>query len=168
MSPPPLFPISQFGGDWSKYVRALYEVYLKTVVDARLSFLGCPVKVRFIPKTKGMGYGFLHLISEAINPKSRNEDERIPDLQRCERLYWVSWCIMNAHCEGFSYWENRRGRETHVVIWAEPYDFVVVLAKRMSKGGPLFYLLKTAYCLREHTKAKLKKERDLFRAAQNG
>jgi hypothetical protein len=93
-------------------------------------FRGDPVKVRYMPESKRKGYGFWHLISEAPDQGNRDEDERIPDLRRCERVRWVAWCIQNAHEAGFSWWENERGRETHVVIWAEEHDFAVVLAKR--------------------------------------
>lgn len=118
------------------------------------------------PESKRKGYGFWHLISEAPDQGNRDEDERIPDLRRCERVRWVAWCIQNAHEAGFSWWENERGRETHVVIWAEEHDFAVVLAKRLTQQGPRFYLLKTAYCLRSHAIRKFTKERDAWRAAQ--
>ena len=45
-------------------------------------------------------------------------------------------------------------------------NFAVVLAKRQTEHGSLFYLLKTAYCLRDHTMRKFRKERDAWRAAQ--
>lgn len=165
--PPPLIPSSDFA-DWQAYVDAIYDIYLETVAHAGLTFCGRPVKVRFRPKTKHKGYGFWHLISEAPDPRNRNEDDRIPDLRRCERVRWVAWCIQNADAgaPGFSWWENERGRETHVVIWAEQHDFAVVLAKRQTAQGPRFYLLKTAYCLRAHTIRKFIKERDAWRAAQ--
>jgi len=168
MSPPPLIPLAQFGGDWPRYLRALYQIYVDTVVHAGLTFLGCPVRTRFRPSTEGMGYGFLHLISSAPSSKNRNEEARCKDLGRCERLRWISWCIVNADQEGFSYWENFRGTETHVVIWAEPYDYVVVLAKRVPYENSAFYLLKTAYPLLGHRKTQLRRERDAWHAAQKG
>jgi len=155
-------------GEWAIYEDLLYQVYLDTVAHAGLSFQGEPVKVQFRPETRGKGFGFWHLISEAPEQSNRNEDERLPDLARCRRIRWVAWCITHAEQPGFSWWENRRGRETHVVIWAEVHDFAVVLAKRQSAEGMRFYLLKTAYCLRAHTKRKFAKERDAFRAAQKG
>jgi len=74
----------------------------------------------------------------------------------------VSWCIRNADEPGFSWWESRRGREIHVVIWAEAHDFAVVLAKRGTAAGTRYFLLKTAYCLKAHRKASFVKERDAF------
>ena len=81
-------------------------------------------------------------------------------------MRWVAWCIQNVESVGFSWWENKRGTEAHVVIWAEQHDFAVVLAKRDTLQAPRYYLLKTAYCLRSHTIRKFSKERDAYWAAQ--
>ena len=162
--PPELIP---FSGDWASYENALYAVYLETVVRANLTFLGAPVRAQFRPETRGKGFSFWHLISEAPERSNRNEDDRIPDLARCARLRWVSWCIRNVGQPGFSWWENQRKRETHVVIWAEAHDFAVVLAKRNTQEGTSFYLLKTAYCLKGHRRDSFAKERDAFWKARN-
>ena len=75
-------------------------------------------------------------------------------------------CIQNAASSDFSWWENQRGRETHVVIWAETHDYAVMLSKRETTEGVRYYLLKTAYCLRPHNVRKFQKERDAFWASQ--
>ncbi|WP_300119602.1 hypothetical protein [Rhodoferax sp.] len=152
--------------DWSAYEDAIYAEYLATVAHASLRLFGHVVKVRFRPETRHKGYGFWHLISEAPSQNNRNEDDRIPDLERCARVRWVAWCIENVESVEFSWWENKRGTETHVVIWAELHDFAVVLAKRDTQDGPRYYLLKTAYCLRGHTIRKFTKERDAYWATQ--
>lgn len=152
--------------DWSGYENAIYEVYLSTVARAGLVFLGDPVRVRFNPTTKHKGYGFWHLISEAPSQNNRNEDDRLPDLRRCERVGWVAWCIQNAGAKGFSWWENERKGQTHVVIWAEDHDYAVMLGKRDTTEGVRYYLLKTAYCLRPHNIRKFEKERDAYWASR--
>lgn len=162
MNQPPNLMLFSTTLSWSSYEDALYSVYLTTVVNAGLTFNGVPIKTRFHPDTRGKGFGFWHLISEEYDPRNPNEDERIPDLQRCARVPWVSWCISNAGQPGFSWWENERKGKIHVVIWAEEYDFAVVLAKRDTQGGSKYYLLKTCYCLKPHRKATFAKERDAF------
>lgn len=167
MQPPDLIQMGDFP-DWEAYLDALYATYLETVANAKLTFCGCPLKVYFMPESKGRGYGFWHLISEAPDQRNRDEDERIPDLRRCERIRWVAWCVQQADAglPGFSWWENERGRETHVVLWAEQHDFAVVLAKRQTGQGGRYYLLKTAYCPREHTRRKFRRERDAWLTAR--
>lgn len=164
-TPPPLMPFTG-DTDWSDYEDAIYGVYLETVAHARLVFLGAPVKVKRIPETKHKGYGFWHLISEAPSQDNRNEDDRVPDLRRCERVRWVAWCIQNAGEPGFSWWENERKGQTHVVVWAEEHDYAVMLGKRNTDQGVRYYLLKTAYCLRSHNVRKFERERDAFWAAR--
>lgn len=166
-TPPELIAFAGFDS-WNDYENEIYAVYLETVVNANLLFLNTPVKVRFRPTTKDKAFGFWHLISEAVDQNNKNEEDRLPDLKRCERIWWVAWCITNAHQAGFLYWENQRGRETHVVIWAEHLDFVVILAKRKTDLDEKYYLLKTAYCLREHTKRKLRKEYESFHTPKKG
>jgi hypothetical protein len=157
--PPELTP---FTDDWPSYENEIYALYLRSVVHAGLQFAGYPVRAQFRPETRGKGFSFWHLISEAPDRINRNEDDRIPDLDRCARIGWVAWCIENAGEPGFSWWENQRKRETHVVIWAEAHDFAVVLAKRITREGPRYYLLKTAYCLKPHRRAVFAKERDAY------
>jgi hypothetical protein len=62
-----------------------------------------------------------------------------------------------------SCWENKRGRNIHVVLWLEEYDFAVILAKRSG-----YYLLKSAYCVKPHRKKSFRKEREKFGNAQKG
>jgi hypothetical protein len=162
--PPELMP---FNGDWNSYEEAIYSVFLHSVVHGGLTFHGSPIKAQFRPATRDKGFSFWHLISEAPDRANRNEDDRIPDLDRCARIRWISWCIGNAESDGFSWWENRRKSETHVVIWAEAHDFSVVLAKRQTRDGPRYYLLKTAYCLKQHRRATFAKERDEFLRSRN-
>lgn len=97
---PPLIPLDDFHGNWEQYVDKLYQIFLKEVVNAQLTFQGLPVHVRFQPMVDGKGFGFWHIISEG--PK---ENKRTPDLRRCERLRWIPWMIKNVeHAELIRWW----------------------------------------------------------------
>lgn len=161
--PPALIP---FEGEWSEYEDRVYEAFLDCFVRTEVRFRGMPVKAQYRPETHGKGFSFWHVISEAPHPGNRNEEDRTPDLRRCERIRWIAWAIAQAAngIEGFSWWENQRGRETGVVIWAEPWDFAVILAKRRE-----YYLLKTAYSnLKPHRCRSFENERRVFWEAQKG
>lgn len=148
---PALFRLSDYQGDWERYLEALYQIFLDEVVNAGLMFQGLPVRVQFRPMTHGKGFGFWHLISEGQGP---NEEERTPDLRRCERLRWIAWLIRNVESKNsIRWWENRRGGNTHVVLWLPAHDFAVVLAKRQG-----YYLLRTAYVVSPHRKKAFEKE----------
>jgi hypothetical protein len=51
------------------------------------------------------------------------------------------------------WWENRRGSNTHVVLWFRAEKFAVILAKRKD-----YYLLKSAYPVRSEREKSFKKE----------
>jgi len=150
-------PLENFSGDWENYEDELYQIFLDTVVNGRLTFQGLPVKSQYRPETNGKGFSFWHLISEG-----ENEDDRTPDLRRCERIRWLSWLISHVDSvDEISWWENRRGTNTHVVLWLEVESFAVVLAKRNR-----YYLIKTAYMVKSRRERTFRKERDRFWASR--
>lgn len=145
--------IVPFTGIWAEYVEAIYQVYVESVVDADLSFKGLRISCQYRPESQGKHFGFWHVISEGDV-----EDDRLPDLRRCERITWVAYLIANAENEpDISWWENKRGRDTHVVIWHQAENFVVILAERNG-----YYLLKTAYCPKSKRVKDFIKERDNY------
>jgi hypothetical protein len=144
---------------WQAYEDHLYGIFLDTVVNGCLSFQGLPVKSQYRPETKGKGFSFWHLISEGDD-----ELERIPCPRRCERIRWFAWVIENvSHCSEITWWENKRGPNTHVVIWLEQEQFAVILAKRNR-----YYLIKTAYVVKSKRETAFRKEREKFWRAYKG
>jgi len=72
--------------------------------------------------------------------------------------------INNAGKKELPWWENQRQGNTHAVIWAQAYDFAVVLAKRRD-----YYVLKTAYAeIKPHRWATFEKERRALEATRRG
>lgn len=162
MSQPPKLLL--FHGDWPPYEDSVYEAFLGSFVRPGVTFRGIKVSAQFRPDTRGKGFSFWHTISEAASPDNRNEDDRVPDIRRCERILWIRWIIENAGNDGFLWWENERKGNTHVVIWAVHHDFAVVLAKRKN-----YYVLKTAYAeIRSHRRATFQREWEEFSGTQNG
>lgn len=159
--PPGLMPLQ---GDWATYEDLIYEAFLTSFVRSGVVFQGWRVSAQYRPETRGKGFSFWHTISEAPDRNNRSEDDRIPDMRRCERILWIRWVIDNAGNDGFPWWENRKGRNAHVVIWAQAHDFAVVLAKRRD-----YYVLKTAYAeLKPHRRKTFEKEKAAYWAAQKG
>jgi hypothetical protein len=163
LTPPELVPLpTAWNGDaWNKCEDDLYQIFLDTLVKTAPLFRGVRVSVRRMPTYKGKHAAFWHLISEG-----EKEEERTPDFRRCERLGWIGWVIANCDATAEICWfENKRASEKCVVLWYEPQDYAVILAKR--KG---YLLLKTAYLLEPHQKKTFQRERDEFRRRkpQNG
>lgn len=149
--PPDLY---LFHGDWESYEDEIYGIFVDYLVNGELQFRGQPVACPYHPASKGKHFSFWHLISEG-----KEEDERTPDIRRCERIYWVPWMIENAEeDEGIKWWENRRGGDIHIVMWLERYNFVVVLGKR-KKG---YCVLKTCYIADSSRRRQLRREIERF------
>jgi hypothetical protein len=139
--------------DFKEYIEQVYQIFLETITRAELTFNGLPIRTQFLPSDEGKHATFWHLITEGII-----EIERTPDERRCERIRWVAWLIINATTEtDVTWWENTRKGNAHVVIYIENQEFAVILAKRNK-----YYLLKSAYCVKEHRRNDFRRERDEY------
>jgi len=125
-----------FDGDWDRYVERVYQRFVDTLVTVPVTFRGSRVSCRYSPASKGKHFAFWHLISEGAD-----EEERIPDLRRCERVPWVAWSIQNADTHpDLVWWLGPRGRDNNVVILNQTERFAVILGERRA-----YYMLLTAY-----------------------
>ena len=146
---PPLMELGDYDGNPTKYLDALYARFCDDMLSGKVRFRGVRVSVRAVPMTKGKGYGFWHCISEG-----ENEEDRVPDFERCKRIGWIRAVIENADGPEVDCWSNRRGSETHCLLWFRE-EYLVVLAERKE-----YYLLKTGYCPKGRRIEKLRAERN--------
>ncbi len=117
---------------------------------------GCRVTAPRDPETDGKGKTFWHCVSEG-----HNEDERVPELNRCSRIAWIRSIIENSHHEQVEVWTNKRGNQKRHLLWFLE-EFLVVLGE-----GKGYFVLITAYLTdKDHSKRKFRKERDAYN--QNG
>ncbi|MDT4288884.1 hypothetical protein RO575_04895 [Methylomonas sp. MO1] len=134
-----------FCGDWQAYEDRVYSVYFETIIQSNLRFNNLPVRPRYTPETKGKHFGFWHMVQEGDV-----EEERTPDLRRCERIGWVSWVIENCiENSEISWWVEKRDNQNEIVIWIEAEQYVVVLSERRD-----YWLLKTSYLATKSGKIK--------------
>ena len=146
---PDLVTLTESEGNWNVYLEKIYALFKEDFVYLRPDFRDQKVILKKYPTCKGKEATFWHLISEG-----KVEDDRIPDLRRCERIRWPRATIENETRPEVKVWENRRGSESRVVLWLENREYLVVLARRSR-----YYILWTAYTVtRSHQKAKLERE----------
>jgi len=155
---PALVQISDYSGDWDKYLNALYQFFRIDFIDSKPQFHGTPVGITKHPYSQGKEATFWHIISEG-----NVEEDRTPDFERCKRIRWPRAII--EQCDGetsIQVWENMRGREKHTLIrliYAEN-DYLIVLVWHKA-----IVLLVTAYLVTwESQKRKLQKEYETFKA----
>ena len=156
MTPPDLIPFTAFGGDWAAYETELHRIFIAEIARGGLTFRGVRVNCRRLPEAAGRWASFWHLVQEG-----RVEDNRTPDLRRCERIRWVRWVIQNAPAYAeIDEWQNTRGTGVNTLLWFRE-EYLVVLARRQE-----YWLLRTAYCTEKSGRiGQLQRERDDFRRA---
>jgi hypothetical protein len=155
MTPPDLLLFDAFGGDWTAYENELHRIFIAEIARGGVQFRGARVGCRRHPEAAGKWASFWHLVQEGPI-----EDDRLPDLRRCERIRWVRWVIENAatHPE-IDEWQEVRGNAVDTLLWYRE-EYLVVLAKRRD-----YWLLKTAYCTTQRGRiAKKRRERDAYLA----
>ena len=143
---------------WRVYLEALYQVYQRTLVHGGLSFRGLRLQCRRLPESRLKHFGFWHLVQEGFP-----EEDRIPDLERCRRLLWISWVLQNAGTDPrirVFLQTPRHGEKKLWVLWLHEHHYAVIVAERNG-----YCLLKTAFVVHSNKSAEF--ERD-WQASQKG
>jgi hypothetical protein len=146
---PQLVLLDDYDGDWGTYIEAVYEYFRKDFIESSPVFEAKIVGLKRLPYFKGKEYAFWHVTSEGPW-----DEERVPNLRRCERIRWPRPLIEHPHEDQIKCWPNKHGGERRIVIWLCDHDYVVILADRKR-----YMLLWTAYYVdRQHTREKLLRE----------
>lgn len=150
---PPLILLEDFGQNWDEYFEAIYQIFYRDFVVSKPKFGDKRFALKRHPMIKGKEATFWHIISEGDI-----EDERLPDLRRCERIRWPRPIIEAINTKEVKWWKNRRKEEERVVIALGDFSYVVILADRGD-----YILLWTAYCVEyEHSRQRLRREYKAF------
>lgn len=142
---PPLVLLQDFGGDWNRYVEAIYACFRADFVEDRPLFRGAPVWVRREPSHRGKESGFWHVTSSGPV-----EEEREPDLRRCECIRWPRPVIEHETDRRVKVWSERHQGRERLHLWLDDRDYLVVVEVR-----PGHAMLVTAFTtLEEHQRKK--------------
>ncbi len=128
------------GGNYDTY-ETLYSVFCRDIRDFDLRFHGN--RVWYFPEMEdGKEILFWHLTSrkpkrEQVPYRKRkfiqkddDQDNRLPDMRRSERLSWVNPLITAPDKPEILCWDYEEGDgAVKTYIWIKDYDFVVILKK---------------------------------------
>ncbi|MCI0655401.1 MAG: hypothetical protein L0Y39_13165 [Methylococcaceae bacterium] len=150
---PPLVLFSDYDGNWQAYLDAIYECFKQDFIDNKPVFQGRRLGLKRHPMSYGKEATFWHMM-----PEGMEEEIRMPDLRRCERIRWPKPVIEHNDDPKVKYWVSVKHNEDRIHIWLEEEDYVVVLADRKN-----FLLPWTAFLVtRDHTRRKLTKEHETY------
>lgn len=156
-----------FNGNWSKYQEVIYDIFKTDFIDSKPLFEGKEVNIRKHPIEYGKEEAFFHVTCQDY---SKNQN-RVPDIRRCERIRWVRDFIENYNCDssvcpdcdGIKLWEEPAPKGTYkrVHLLLEEERYMVVIERRET-----YCLLITAfYFTHDHA---LKKKLQHYRAFSSG
>ena len=149
---PIIIELSEYGGNYSSYINAVYAIFHKDFIRHKTSFGSHELQMKFNPMYQERAYTFYHMTHEG-----KVESERTPDLRRCERFGWARPCIENVESWSLKFWRQNRQRSSNRVCILldveEDYDYFVILEVRGT-----YVLLWTAFISQCHheTRKKLK------------
>ena len=150
---PELIALPDYGGDWHSYIEAVYEAFEQDFLFSRPIFRGVILKLKRHPLFQDKAYTFYHMTH-----KGEKEDEREPDLRRCERIKWAKPVIEDCDTWKLKVWPQVRKGKDRICIWLgldnEP-DYIIILDLR--KNGDIY--IWTAFTL-EYNHEKQKKLRE--------
>ncbi|MDP8205338.1 MAG: hypothetical protein P9L92_01640 [Candidatus Electryonea clarkiae] len=151
---PTLYYLNDYDGDWDNFLNAVYAVFRRDFITSQPKFQGCWVRCIRNPVERNKEEGFWHCIQG-------NDANAVPEPPRMERIEWIRAMIENINDPNIDCWENQRGREPRWSIWFREEFLVVLVEKTRKRDGFRAFLLLTAYDTpREHTRRKLRNERD--------
>ena len=106
---PALHELNFYGGDFDRYVDALYSLFTRDFIDSKPIFRGSKLRLKYHPELSGKAYTFYHMTHEG-----NDEENRTPDLRRCERLEWAKILIEKCDNFGLKIWpQKRNGNSTY-------------------------------------------------------
>lgn len=150
---PDLIELSDFGGDFHKYLEAVYECFKHDFISQRPIFRGTRLGLKKYPLSQGKEATFWHMTSEGDDEATRE-----PDLRRMERIRWPACMINRSEHPVLKVWENTRGGKTNILIFYENEGYLVVLRR-----GKDYLLPWTAYLVEyKARKEKLLKEYEAY------
>lgn len=143
-----------FQGNWQDYEDRLINYFNEQLYNMKLMYKNQKISLKRNPEFKNIPGSFYHLTCKNINYNS-SEEEREPDLRRCERLHWIKPIVEANHFESYCpnncvrIYEKRHNGDDTINFLFEEGRYLVVLAKRNG-----YLLLKTAFYIEYDNRLK--------------
>lgn len=153
---PALILLDDYSGDYYTYIEQVYSVFKQDFIERKTKFRGEELRLKRHPLYQEKAYTFYH-----ITHKGKDEQNRLPDLRRSERIPWASPTIENCDHWSLKIWPQVRtgkgGTANRLCIWLERMnepDYIIILDIRNS-----YKLLWTAF-VPEYNHEKRKKQKE--------
>lgn len=138
---PDLIELRDFDGNVASYLDAIYRVYRRDFILSQPILRGRRCFSDTTKESDGRERGFWHIVTEGPI-----EEERLPNMRRCERIAWPRALIEAAETPLVRKWrrEKKSGssgrRDTRLYLAPPDFSYLVVL-----KDTRTAYVLITAF-----------------------
>lgn len=160
----PIVELSHYNGNYKSYEEYLYGVFKADLYNRKVFYKNKPVSLKRFPEQLGKEFSFYHLTCKNFN-HTGNEEDREPDLRRCERLHWIKPSIETNHLvtcnqQCFVAYIKRVRNKDRVHLLNKEDRYMIVLEERED-----YYLLVTAYYIEhENTlRRKISESEELYK-----
>ncbi|MCF6766164.1 hypothetical protein L3V82_10305 [Thiotrichales bacterium 19S3-7] len=146
---PKLEELSEYNGQYTVYIEAIYQIFYRDFVESKPIFQGTKLGLKRYPLSQGKEATFWHMVTEG-----NIENERLIDFRRAERIRWPKPIIENSNSDNIiKIWTEHRNSEERIHLWLYDVAYLIVLNKR--KG---YILPWTAFPVKyNHQKIKYEK-----------
>lgn len=136
---PKLVLMSDFGNNWEEYYEYLYKSYLKDFKDEKNKpfIFDKEIRTRKHPEIENKDQTFFHITSNKEYSQTDDENDRLPDLRRCERIKWPRKIIENYNCnkecpgcKKIKLWKENYRNNERIYILFENFRYIVILEER--------------------------------------
>jgi len=149
---PEMILLEHFDGNYNRFIDAVYEVFENDFIKHKTKFRGEILRMKWHPVFQERAYTFYHMTH-----RGKDEQNRVPDLRRCERMPWARPVIEKCDSWNLKIWPQIRKGANRLCIWLEMEDepdYFVILDIRKD-----YNLLWTAFVAEyEHEKRKKRRE----------
>ena len=150
---------------YSEFIEQIYAIFLEYYLDSsQLFFLDRRVSYKKHPQINDRHHLFYHLTTSNYEFTAAGEDNRLPNIERCERIKWPKaiienyLCIETCECQKLKVWRMKEKNEYRIKILFEDFNYLVVLAERSD-----YYLIWTGFHIdKKHRVDKYKKQYSLY------
>ena len=121
---PALIPLNAFGGDWERYLKAIYDQFCKDFIHSKPFVPNRRVGLKKHPLEKGKEATFWHFVSTG-----ETEIEREICIRRCERIAWIRPMIEYYDAPNIHWWIEFKSVKSALM-----YNNVAMATIKVAKG----------------------------------
>ena len=146
---PEALSYNDFGGDYEKFFAAVYGIFDRDFKHSRPYFKGQPLTYNS-EIDGGKEVVFWHITSSDYAVTGNRE----LNIRRCERIGWIKPIVEHLDDKAVKVWKNKRGAQTHILLWLEELDYLIVLRETRRRAA----LVTAIYVDENHRRRKLREE----------